>query len=59
MLVTSIFSFSHNVFKSFFFRVVKSGLCGKNLNEDNLSLTLYHIIPTFNDPEKEAFLKTV
>ena len=32
MLVTSIFSFSHNVFKRFLFQVRKnSGLCGKEL----------------------------
>ena len=32
MLVTSIFSFSYNVFKGFFPRVIKkSGLCGKKL----------------------------
>ena len=32
MLVTSIFSFSHNVFKRFLFKGRrKSGLCGKEL----------------------------
>ena len=44
MLVKSIFSFSLNVFKMFFF--FYSG-----------SLTLYHRIPTVNNPEKEAFWK--
>ena len=38
-----LFSFSHQVFKGFF----PEGLCGK-------SLTLYHTIPTFNDPENVA-----
>ena len=31
MLLTSIFSFSLNIFKVIFFRVVKSDLCGKEL----------------------------
>ena len=46
--ITSIFSFSHNFFKSPLFQGrKKSGLCGKEL-------THFHTIPTFNEPEKEA-----
>ena len=36
MLVTSIFSFSNNVFKSFLFqRCLKSGLCGNGLKSND------------------------
>ena len=48
MLVTSIFSFSHNVFKRPLSQGrEKSELCGKEL-------TLLHTIPTFNDPKEEG-----
>ena len=35
MLVTSIFSFSHSVFKKLFSQGLKSRLCGKELNQAN------------------------
>ena len=51
MLVTSIFSFSHNVCKKLLSQgCLKSGFCGKEL-------TLYHTIPTFNDPREEGLEK--
>ena len=47
--VTSIFSFSHNVFKGFLSLGLQIGtLC-------SIRLTVYHTIPSFNDPESEAF----
>ena len=53
MLVTSIFSFSHYVFKrSFPQGRQKPSLCHKGL-------TLHHTIPTFNDPEKKSIFKTL
>ena len=49
LLVTSNFSFSHSVFKRLVQKTrKKQGLFGKGL-------TRYHTIPTFNDPEEEAF----
>ena len=48
MLVTSVFP---TVFsKVFFFLVVKFGMCGNEL-------TVYHTIPTLNNPEEKAFGK--
>ena len=63
--VTSIFSVSHNVFKSFlsffsfflskafFLKVIKSLDCVVKES------TLYHKILTFNDPERKSLLKTL
>ena len=54
MLVTSIFFFSHNVFKQKkkkrkkFQRCLKLRLCGKVLN---------NIIPKFKDPDRTDFRK--
>ena len=48
LLVTSKFSFSHSVFKRLVLQTRKNqGLFGKGL-------TLYHTIPTFDNPEKET-----
>ena len=67
MLVTSIFYFSYNVFKSLpFQRCKKPGLCGKGLRSLEVrimslrvkEITLYYRIPTFNDHEG-SHLKTL
>ena len=53
MLVISIFSFSHNVFKTLLFQSRENaGLCSKRL-------TLYHTIPTLNNPKEEALENTM
>ena len=50
-VVTSIFSFSHRVFQSLLLEGrLELGLYSKEL-------TLYRIMPTFNDPEEVVFLK--
>ena len=51
LLVMSNFCFSHSVFKRLDLQTPKSqGLFGKGL-------IIYHTIPTFNNLEKESFLK--
>ena len=53
LLVTSNFSFSHIVFKRLGLQTRKNqGLFGKGL-------TLYHTIPTLNNPEEEGLENTV
>ena len=48
LLVTSNFSFSHNVFHSYISLVRQNAaLCGNGF-------TLYHTIPTFNDPKEKG-----
>ena len=49
MLVSSIFSFSQNVFKYILpWGCAKLGLC-------DACLTLYHTVPPFNNPEEKHF----
>ena len=49
LLITSNSSFSNSVYKKLVLQRRKTSACW----------TLYHTIPTFNDLEMEAFLKTV
>ena len=56
LLVTSIFSFSHIVFKRIFVQVhLKSGLYGKELMAK--SEPLYNTISNCNDPEEEVIFE--
>ena len=52
MLVTSIFSFSHNVFKSFLIQRC-SGLCGKGLKIYNTYLDFLFVIIVKNPPTQQ------
>ena len=42
MLVTSIFSFYHNVFQSLLRGRLKSGLCGKELQVAKMMISVFH-----------------
>ena len=54
---TSIFSFSHNVFKMLLcLGRLNSGLCGKRLKQNGL-LTHSHTMTPFDAPGKQAFRK--
>ena len=67
LLVMSNFSFSHSVFKRLVLQTHKNkGLFWKGLinmmpfetlEELNEKLTLYHIIPTFNNPQERRLWK--
>ena len=59
LLVSSNFSFSYSFSKDMDCRHVKTRACfGKELKGLFSSLTLYHTVPTFNDPIGRKLMKT-